>query len=87
MLCTVDRQGYRNALHVRLIKSCHSQQCTQSDLYGIETWVMNKQQVSKNRMMDSERNVEIRVKLKQEGVLEKGKRSQVRQRKALKEMV
>ena len=33
MLCTVVRQGYRNALHVRLIKSCHSQQCTQSDLY------------------------------------------------------
>ena len=47
-------------------------------MYGIETWVVNKQQVSKNRMMDRVRNVEIRVKLKQEGVLEKGKRSQVR---------
>ena len=56
-------------------------------MYGIETWVAKKQQVSKNRMMDRVRNVEIRVKLKQEGVLEKGKRSQVRQRKALKEMV
>ena len=42
-------------------------------MYGLETWVVNKQQVSKNRMMDRVRNVEIRVKLKQEGVLEKGK--------------
>ena len=32
----------------------------------------------KDRMMDKVRNVEIRVKLKQEGTLEKGKRSQVR---------
>ena len=32
-------------------------------MYGIETWVVNKQQVSKNRMMDKVRNVEIRVKL------------------------
>ena len=47
-------------------------------MFGIETWVVNKQQVSKNRMMDRVRNVEIIVKLKQEGVLEKGKRSQVR---------
>ena len=36
--------------------------------------------------MDRVRNVEIRVELKQVGVLEKVKRSQVRSRKALEEM-
>ena len=35
-------------------------------MYGIETSVVNKQQV-KNRMMDRVRSVEIRVKLKEEG--------------------
>ena len=37
-------------------------------------------------MVDRVRNVEIRVELKQEGVLEKVKRSQVRWREALAEM-
>ena len=37
-------------------------------------------------MVDKVRNVEIREELKQEGVLEKVKRSQVRWRQALAEM-
>ena len=43
-------------------------------------------QIAENRMVDRVRNVEIREELKQEGVLEKVKRSQVRWREALAEM-
>ena len=60
-------------------------------------WVLNKQQesaiqavemrvlrrIAEKRMEDRVRNVEIREELKQEGVLEKVKRSQVRWRQAL----
>ena len=66
-------------------------------VYGSETWVLNKQQesaiqavemrvlrrIAEKRMVDRVRNVEIREELKQEGVLEKVKRSQVRWREAL----
>ena len=69
-------------------------------VYGSETWVLNKQQesaiqavemrvlrrIAEKRMVDRVRNVEIREELKQEGVLEKVKRSQVRWRQALAEM-
>ena len=69
-------------------------------VYGSETWVLNKQQesaiqavemrvlrqIAEKRMVDRVRNVEIREELKQEGVLEKVKRSQVRWREALAEM-
>ena len=43
-------------------------------------------QIAEKRMVDRVRNVEIREELKQEGVLEKVKRSQVRWREALAEM-
>ena len=43
-------------------------------------------QIAEKRMVDRVRNVEIREELKQEGVLEKVKRSQVRWRQALAEM-
>ena len=43
-------------------------------------------QIAEKRMVDRVRNVEIREELKQEGVLEKVKRSQVRQGEALAEM-
>ena len=66
-------------------------------VYGSETWVLNKQQesaiqavemrvlrrIAEKRMVDRVRNVEIREELKQEGVLGKVKRSQVRWREAL----
>ena len=69
-------------------------------VYGSETWILNKQQesaiqavemrvlrrIAEKRMVDRVRNVEIREELKQEGVLEKVKRSQVRWRQALAEM-
>ena len=69
-------------------------------VYGSESWVLNKQQesaiqavemrvlrqIAEKRMVDRVRNVEIREELKQEGVLEKVKRSQVRWREALAEM-
>ena len=69
-------------------------------VYGSETWALNKQQesaiqavemrvlrrIAEKRMVDRVRNVEIREELKQEGVLEKVKRSQVRWRQALAEM-
>ena len=42
--------------------------------------------IAEKRMVDRVRNVEIREELKQEGVLEKVKRSQVRWRLALAEM-
>ena len=42
--------------------------------------------IAEKRMVDRVRNVEIREELKQEGVLEKVKRSQVRWREALAEM-
>ena len=68
-------------------------------VYGSETWVLNKQQesaiqavemrvlrrIAEKRMVDGVRNVEIREELKQEGVLQKVKRSQVRWREALAE--
>ena len=43
-------------------------------------------QIAEKRLVDRVRNVEIREELKQEGVLEKVKRSQVRWRLALAEM-
>ena len=60
-------------------------------VYGSETWVLKKQQesaiqavemrvlrqIAEKRMVDRVRNVEIREELKQEGVLEKVKQSQV----------
>ena len=63
-------------------------------VYGSETWVLNKQQesaiqavemrvlrqIAETRRVDRVRNVEIREELKQEGVLEKVKQSQVRWR-------
>ena len=69
-------------------------------MYGSETWVLNKQQesaiqatemrvlrrIAEKRMVDRVRNVEIRDELKQEGVLEKVKRSQVKWREALQGM-
>ena len=69
-------------------------------VYGSEMWVLNKQQesaiqavemrvlrqIAEKRMVDRVRNVEIREELKQEGVLEKVKRSQVRWREALAKM-
>ena len=69
-------------------------------MYGSETWVLNKQQesaiqatemrvlrrIAEKRMVDRVRNVEIRDELKQEGVLEKVKRSQERWREALQGM-
>ena len=42
--------------------------------------------IAEKRMVDRVRNVEIREELKQEGVLEKVERSQVRWREALAEM-
>ena len=42
--------------------------------------------IAEKRMVDRVRNVEIREEIKQEGVLEKVKRSQVRWRLALAEM-
>ena len=68
--------------------------------YGSETWVLKKQQesviqavemrvlrrIAEKRMVDRVRNVEIREELKQEGVLEKVKQSQVRWRLAVAEM-
>ena len=61
-------------------------------MYGSEAWVVNKQQksatqaterkvlrrIAEKRTVDRVRNVEIRDALKQEVVLEKVKRSQVR---------
>ena len=61
-------------------------------MYGSEAWVVNKQQksatqaterkvlrrIAEKRTVDRVRNVEIRDVLKQEVVLEKVKRSQVR---------
>ena len=69
-------------------------------VYGSETLVLNKQQESaiqavemrvlrlmaEKRMVDTVRKVEIREELKQEGVLEKVKQSQMRWREALSEM-
>ena len=69
-------------------------------MYGSETWVLNKPQesaiqatemrvlrrIAGKRMVDRVRNVEIRDELKQERVLEKVKRSQVRWREVLQEM-
>lgn len=69
-------------------------------MYGSEVWVLNMQQepaihatekkvlrrISEKRMVDRVRSVEIRNELKQEGVLENVKRSQVRCRKALEDM-
>ena len=66
-------------------------------VHGSEMQILNKQQesaiqatemrvlrqIAENRMVDGVRNVEIRGKLKQEGVLEKVKKSQVRWREAL----
>ena len=61
-------------------------------MYGSETWVLNKQQesaiqatemrvlrrIAEKRLVDRVWNVETREELKQEGVLEKVKRSQER---------
>lgn len=69
-------------------------------MYGSETWVLSKQQesaiqatemnvlrrIAERRRVDRVRNVKIREELKQEGVLEKVKRSQLRWREALAEM-
>ena len=61
-------------------------------MYGSKTWVLNKQQesaiqptemrmlrrIEEKRMVDRVQNVETREELKQEGALEKVKRSQER---------
>ena len=69
-------------------------------MYGSEMWVLNKQQesviqaaamrvlrrIAEKRMVKRVSNVEIRDELKEEGVLEKVKRSQVRWIIAVEEM-
>ena len=69
-------------------------------MYASETWVLNKQQdsaiqatemrvlrrIAEKSRLDRVRNVEIREELKQEGVLERVQKRQVRWREALAEM-
>ena len=69
-------------------------------MYGCETWVLNKHQesaiqatemrvlrrIAGKKRVDSARNVDNREELRQEGVLEKVRRRQVRWREALAEM-